>query len=351
MSQLHPISLCNALYKIGAKVITNRLKGMMSMITSTNQSVFMPRRLILDNSLVAVEIGHYLRNKRNGREGSFALKLDLSKAYDRVKWCFLEAIMVKLGFDTDWIKMVMACIKSVSYSFLINGQPSGYLIPSRGLRQGDPLSPYLFDLCVEGLSALIIQNEQLRQLSGIRLCKEASTIHHLLFDDDSFLFGRVNVDECAMIQHILDIYSQASSQSVNFGQSSVVFSANVLQYDQQMLAGFLSVSLVEWHERYLGLPTCVGKNKKQTFSYIKERVTQGLNGWKSKLLSSAGNELLIKVVAQTLTAYAMNCFLLPKTFCDELHQLMAHFWWGNGSEDWKIHWRSWDKMCKSKVEG
>ncbi|KAM1078422.1 hypothetical protein TB2_025121 [Malus domestica] len=85
MSQLRPISLCNALYKIGAKVITYRLKGMMSMITSTNQSVFMPGRLISDNSLVAAEIGHYLQNKRNGREGSFALKLDLSKAYDRVK--------------------------------------------------------------------------------------------------------------------------------------------------------------------------------------------------------------------------------------------------------------------------
>lgn len=137
---------------------------------------------------------------------------------------------------------------------------------------------------------------------------------HLLFADDNFLFGRENVDECAMIQHILDIYSQASGQFVNFDKSSVAFNANVLQYDKQMLAGFLGVQLVEWHERYLGLPTYVRKNKKQTFSYIKERVMQRLNGWKSNLLSSAGKELLIKVFAQTLTAYAMNCFLLPKTF-------------------------------------
>lgn len=96
-------------------------------------------------------------------------------------------------------------------------------------------------------------------------------------------------------------------------------------YDQGILVGFLGVQLVEWHERYLGLPTCVGKNKKQTFSYIKERVAQRFNGWKSKFLSHAGKELLIKVVAQYLPTNAINCFLFPKTFCDELHQLMARF--------------------------
>ncbi|KAM1511683.1 hypothetical protein ACFX1Z_023336 [Malus domestica] len=219
--------------------------------------------------------------------------LDLSKAHDRVEWGFLEAMMVKLGFAPEWIKMVMACVKSVSYSLLINRQPSGYLIPSCGLRQGDPLSPYLFLLCVEGLSALISHKEQLRQVSGIRLCEGARTIHHLLFADDSFLFGKANVDKCAVIQHILDIYSQTSGQSMNFGKSNVAFSANVLPYDQQMLAGFLGVQLVEQHERYLGLPTCVGRNKKQTFSFIKEKVTHRLNGWKSKLLSSVGKELIV----------------------------------------------------------
>lgn len=115
---------------------------------------------------------------------------------------------------------------------------------------------------MEGLSGLIAQKEQTGVLNGIRLCGEVPTIHHLLFADDSFFFGKANVDECAMMQRILDIYFQASGQSVNFGKSKVVFSANVFQYNQEMLAGFLGVQLVERHERYLGLSTCVGKNKK-----------------------------------------------------------------------------------------
>lgn len=98
--------------------------------------------------------------------------------------------------------MVVACVTSLSYSFLVNGQPCGYILPTRGLRQGDPLLPYLFLLCVEGLSALIAKKDQDEALSGIRLCGDAPTIHHLQFANDSFLFGKANVDECVVIQWI-----------------------------------------------------------------------------------------------------------------------------------------------------
>ncbi|KAM1040625.1 hypothetical protein TB2_029460 [Malus domestica] len=117
------------------------------------------------------------------------------------------------------------------------------------------------------------------------------------------------------------------------------------------MVGVLDVQVVEQHERYLGLPTFVGKNKKQTFFYIKERVLNKLCGWKGKCLSNAGRELLIKVVAQALSADAMYCFLLPRTFCDDLHKLMAQFSWGNDPKTRKIHRWSWEKLCKPKDEG
>ncbi|KAM2057398.1 hypothetical protein ACFX16_030091 [Malus domestica] len=117
------------------------------------------------------------------------------------------------------------------------------------------------------------------------------------------------------------------------------------------MVGVLGVQVVEQHERYLGLPTFVGKNKKQTFSYIKERVLNKLCGRKGKCLSNAGRELLIKVVTQALSADAMYCFLLPRTFCDDLHKLMAWFSWGNDPKARKIHWWFWEKLCKPKDEG
>ncbi|KAM2144184.1 hypothetical protein ACFX1R_047895 [Malus domestica] len=202
MSQLRPISLCNVIYKIGPKVIANRLKKFFNVIISPHQSAFVPERLIFYNTLVATEIGHFLHNKRWGREGSFALKLDLSKAYDRVEWNFLEAMMLRLGFDSKWVPVVMMCVKLVSYSFLVNGEECGFVLSSRDLRQGDPLSPYLFLLCIEGLSALIAHKEDRGVISGIRICDGAPSVHHLLFANDSFLFGKAKLEECAQVQHI-----------------------------------------------------------------------------------------------------------------------------------------------------
>lgn len=176
-----PISLCNVLYKLVSKVISNRLKLVLPNVISEAQSAFVPGRLITDNILVAYELFHYLRKKKKGVKGFMALKLDMSKAYDRVEWSFIEGMMGKLGFDSNFVALIMRCISSVSHSLLFNGFPSTKFTPTRGLRQGDPLSPFLFLMCAEGLSSLLRDAEDRKVLHGVKLSHHVPSISHLFF--------------------------------------------------------------------------------------------------------------------------------------------------------------------------
>ena len=223
MTQLRPIALCNVLYKIGAKVIVNRLKGIMDAIILTQQGAFVPGCLISDNSFVAFELGHYLHNLRQGKRGYLALKLDTSKAYDRVEWSFPKQIMFKLGFDSSWTDLILSCVTSVTYSFLVNGSTTGYISPSRGLRQGDPISPYLFLICAEGLTSLIPCYEHLGLIHGVSICREAPSITHLLFADDNFIFLKASFKDCWFLKQILQLYEAASGQCINFQKCAVSF--------------------------------------------------------------------------------------------------------------------------------
>ncbi|XP_062008585.1 uncharacterized protein LOC133725376 [Rosa rugosa] len=321
MSDLRPIALCNVIYKICSKAVANRLKRILDILISPVQSAFIPGRLITDNTLIANEISHYINNWKSSTEGIMSLKLDMSKAYDRMEWCFLEAVLLWLGFA------------------------------ERGLRQGDPLSPYLFLLCAEVFSMLLERKAALGLLQGIQICPEAPTIHHLLFADDSLLFGRATQEEFTHIQSVFSTYELASGQKVNYAKSSVVFSKKVCGGLQSLLSDSLGVKIVLKHEEYLGLPTYLGRNKTEPFAFIKERLSKKLVGWQGKILSGAGKDLLIRVVAQSLPTYTMNCFMLPQHFCDSLHQLCARFWWGSKAENRKIHWLSWAKLCQPKEVG
>ena len=119
------------------------------------KSAFVPGRLITNNTMVAYELLHKMRNRRKGKKGQMTIKLDISKAYDWAEWTFLCMIMLKIGLDPRWVHMAMEIVSIASYSILINGEPKGYIKPSRGIKQGDPLFPYLSLLCAEGLFALL----------------------------------------------------------------------------------------------------------------------------------------------------------------------------------------------------
>jgi len=189
-----------------AKVLANRLKVVLPQCISDNQSAFVPGRSILDNAMVAIEVIHYMKTKTRGGDGCVALKLDISKAYDRMDWQYMKAVLSKIGFDNLWIKWMSMCVESVDYSVLVNNEVAGPIIPGCGLRQGDPLSPYLFIICAEGLSSLIRDAEERCVITGTSICRAASPVSHLLFADDCFLFFKAEADQAQIMKDILTTY-------------------------------------------------------------------------------------------------------------------------------------------------
>ncbi|GMI81993.1 hypothetical protein HRI_001868600 [Hibiscus trionum] len=348
MSHFRPISLCNVLFKIISKVLVNRFQAVLHLCIDESQSAFVPGRLITDNVLAAFEIIHSMRSKRVGKKGHFALKLDMSKAYDRVEWPFIEAMMKKMGFSQQWISLIMLCISSVSYSVVLNGQVGQSFTPTRGLRQGDPLSPYLFLLCGEGLSSLLRQEQS---GIGIRITRSAPRVSHLFFADDSLIFGEVTTECAARLLSLLEDYERCSGQVINYSKSGIFFSSNCIEYTREDVCRILRVSNLICPEKYLGLPMVVGRNRKKAFMAIRDRVVASIIAWSPRSLSQGGKEVYIKAILQSIPTYTMSCFLLPKTFCRELEAIMARFWWQHNKDQRGIHWCLWSDLCHLKENG
>uniref|UniRef100_A0A803PQ00 Uncharacterized protein n=1 Tax=Cannabis sativa TaxID=3483 RepID=A0A803PQ00_CANSA len=285
-------------------------------------------------------------------DGYMALKLDMSKAYDRVEWPFLSAILNKIGFAQGWVDLIMACVRSAKYNIVHGGREMGPVIPSRGIRQGDPLSPYIFIICAEGFSALIQRFEAMGRIHGCKVANGAPRISHMFFADDSYLYCKATMNEASYVQQMLHMFENASRQQVNLRKSSIFYSVNTDHHVRSQIGSFLQMITADANSTYLGLPSTMGRNKNAVLRYLKERVRKRVHNWDTKFLSKAGKEILIKTVAQALPSYAMSVFLLPLDISRDMEQHMARFWWKtSNSKDKGIHWMSWDKLSKHKSVG
>ena len=212
ISQYRPISLSNVLYRVYSKVLANRLKKLLPNIVSEQQSAFMTDRLIYDNIMVSFETLHYMRNHSTGSTGFMVLKLDISKAYDRVEWLYMEKLMKKMEFCEAWVKLMMGCISTTTYSILINWEPQGNIVPTRGLRQGDPLSPYLFLLGTECFHGLLKKAKDRGEIKGVSISHNDPKLTHLFFADNSLIFCKAKKNDCQKLLEILNTYERATGQ-------------------------------------------------------------------------------------------------------------------------------------------
>ena len=183
------------------------------------------------------------------------------------------------------------------------------------------------------------------------MCRNSPRLTHLFFADDSLLFCRATSRECQQVLNILDTYGRCSGQQINKAKTTIFFSKSTSEAIKNQIKSALEVPEILQYEKYLGLPSLVGKNKKASFNYIKERVWKKIQGWKEKLLSQAGREILIKAVVQAIPTYTMSCFKLPLGLCGDIESLIRKFWWGQNGDRRKVHWVKWETLCKPKMEG
>ena len=351
ITQYRPISLCNVVYKIISKMFANRLKRILPEIISPTQSAFVLSRLITDNVLVAYECFHAIKKKTHGSNGFCAVKLDMNKAYARVEWGFLEKIMLRMGFHAHWVELIMECVSSVSYRVRFNNTETEEFAPTRGLRQGGPLSPYLFLLCSEGLSSLLAHEQEIGGLEGVRVCRNAPHISHLLFADDSLILMKADSHNASTLKRILDTYCASSGQLVSNAKLIIFFSPNTNVNTRENVCTELNIETEALSDTYLGLPTMVGVDRTDCFQHLIDRVCQRLKGWKEKTLLMQGKEVLVKSVAQAIPSYAMSVFKLPKGICKSITDEIAGFWWGDNKEKKKMNCFEWLRLFITKKEG
>ena len=303
-----------------------------------------------DNVLVAYECTHYLKRKK-GKSGACAIKLDMAKAYDRVEWEYLRSIMLKLGFRESFVNLILRCVNSVCFSVKLNGHLSEVFKPSRGIRQGDPTSPYLFLLCSEGLSCLLKTVGPMHLSRGVRVGVHAPWISHLLFADDCLVFAEASLRGASKLQEILNTYGRGSGQLVNRDKSSVFFSRNCTDGMKNEVRETLAIENEALAEKYLGLPTTLGRAIKGAFVTMPNRINGLIRGWRCREASCAGREILLKSVAQAVPTYPMSCFLLPIDTCKKMKSAIANYWWGSSADSSRIHWQSWEHLTKPKAKG
>lgn len=244
-----PISLCNFLYKIISKIITNRLRPILSKHIVPQQFAFLEDRQIHEAIGSAQEALHSIWSRHLK---CILLKIDMSKAFDRVSWLYIKMLLIHLGFPLALINWIMACIMIPSYSVLINGSASHFFHSERGLRQGCPLSPLLFFLVMEGLSRLIIAAKREGSLSGIRIIDDCY-LTHLLFVDDALILLDGSIRDSLSFSRILQLFMKATGMMVNQQKSTITFARTSVNEAQITHHAFpFSIHPMDRGLKYLG---------------------------------------------------------------------------------------------------
>lgn len=350
MNDFRPISLCSVAYKTLTKVIANRLCDHLPHLVGSYQSSFIRGRSIIDNIIIAQEVFHSMR-KKQGKGGWMAIKIDLEKAFDRLRWDFIQDTLTDTGIPSNMISAIMQCLTTPTMQVLWNGKPTQSFSPQRGIRQGDPLSPYIFVLCMERLSHAIQEAVNTGAWHPIKMGRRGIPLSHLFFADDLIVFGQNSDMQIATFQRIISSFCAASGHKVSLSKTKVYFSKNTSACSRRAICSQLGYTEMSSLGKYLGVPLITGRVSSSTYSYLSQRLQSKLAGWKAKTLSLAGRIALAKSALASIPLYTMQSCLLPASSCHELEKIMRKFIWGHTQHRKGVNLVKWGEVCQPKQHG
>ncbi|GJV05010.1 hypothetical protein Tco_1338579 [Tanacetum coccineum] len=303
------LSCCNVIFKCISKIIANRIKESLKVLVSPNQSAFVLGRSIADNILLTQELMHNYHLDRGPPRCAF--KVDIQKAYDTVDWGFLKNILAGFGFHTRMIGWIMECVTTTSFSVCINGSLHGFFKGKRGLRQGDPLSPYLFTLVMEILTLMLQRGvRNANSFTYHRYCSRMELIN-LCFADDLFLFAHGDTDSVRVIKEALVEFKEASGLVSSLPKSKAYF-CNVINFTKLAILQILTFEEGCLPVKYLGVPLVTSRLVFRDCKELIEKVQARVDDWKNKFLSVAGRLQLIRSVLSSMHIYWASMFIMCK---------------------------------------
>jgi hypothetical protein len=344
-----PISLCNVLYKLVSKILSTRLEKLLPKLISKEQGAFVENRIIHDNIALTQEMAQHIHTKIRG--GNIILNIDMEKAFDRLEWHFIYKVMEKFGFSKSWIVLISNCIEDIPFSVLIKGSSSSFFTSSRGLRQGDPLSPGLFILAEEVLSRGISSLMDKKLVLPFQITKSIKGISHSLYADDIILFSNANANTLTNIMKFLKDYQVASGQRINNHKSKFYASKHIPLARKTKINNINNFDEGNLPFTYLGCNIFSGKSRPIYFDNIIQKIQDKLASWKAKLISKGGKLILIKHVLSSIPIHSLTIFDIPKTVITKIHSILANFLWSKDTKNPSKRWISWKEIIKTKQEG
>lgn len=307
----------------------------------------MEGRQILDGLVVSQEVIHTLKQKK---EPGMMMKLDLSKAYNRLNWKYLESILQAYGFYNRWVKWILSMISMPNFSILLNDTPTATFNASRGLRQGDSLSPFLFIIEIEGLGRYIKKELRERKIKGLCLWGNNIPVTHQQFIDNIMIFYKVSIREVKKVKEIPEVFMEALGTEINKDKSST-FIFNSPEMVKTHLTITLGFKKGELPTKYLGTMLNIISLRIANWKPILEKLKSRLENWSFQTLNIADRLVLLKSTLQSIPIYPLPVMEIPKGVCAKMIEIYRKFLWGGPKQQKKWALSSWNNLTKTKEEG